>query len=423
MFERDETIYKNRNVLEDDYQPTEFVGREKEIQEYKELLKPIIDGWQPNNIFLYGKTGVGKTAVTKYLLKHLEKDAKKYDDIKVNIIFQNCEGLKSSYQVAGSLVNKLRNPQNQINKSGYSLQDMYGMLWNEIDKIGGTIILVLDEIDHIRKEDSIFYQLSRARENNNIENARLGIIGISNDFSFRDTLSPKVKSSLCEKELQFPAYDAEDLKKILGQRAEKAFYKTKIKQKQKTIGEGTEITIDSKVLDYNVIDLCAAYGAKNSGDARQALDLLMEAGDIAVNENEEKVIEKHVESGKTELERGRVEEGIAGLTDHAHIILYTLLTFELDNKTPIRSRGIRPRYTDLSKRFGENPISSRSMRDHLGELAMVGVADVRERNEGKKGGSYREYSLNMSDEVILSALKKTSIGDNLDIYKPLKKKI
>jgi len=43
-------------------------------------------------------------------------------------------------------------------------------------------------------------------------------------FSFRDDLSPKVKSSLCEQEIHFPAYDADDLQKILTQRATVAFY-------------------------------------------------------------------------------------------------------------------------------------------------------------------------------------------------------
>jgi len=29
-------------------------------------LRPVIQGWQPNNVFLYGVTGVGKTAATRF---------------------------------------------------------------------------------------------------------------------------------------------------------------------------------------------------------------------------------------------------------------------------------------------------------------------------------------------------------------------
>lgn len=404
MFERENKIYKKRKVLQNEYQPEEFLGRKNEIQKYKSHLKPVINGWQPNNIFIYGKTGVGKTAVTRYMLKHLEKDAQKYDDLNLNTIFLNCEGLNSSYQVTGSLVNKYRKPENKINLKGYDSRKLYEMLFQEIEKTGGTQIIVLDEIDHIQKDDSIFYQLTRARENNEITESHIGIIGISNDFSFRDTLSPKVKSSLCEKELQFPAYDAYELKKILVQRSEKAFYNT-----EKT----SENKINSEIISGAVLDLCAAYGAKDSGDARQALDLLMESADIAVDKKSDAVKEEHVEKGKIELKRGRIEEGIAGLTMHGHIVLYTLLTLERDNETPVRTRDIRPRYTAISKKVGEEPISPRRMRDRLGELAMVGVADVTEKNLGSRGGSFREYSLNMSDELVLEALKKTELSDFL----------
>ena len=54
--------------------------------------------------------------------------------------------------------------------------------------------------------------------------SKVGIIGISNDFKFRESLSSKVQSSLCEKELQFPAYNANELRDILRQRADIAFY-------------------------------------------------------------------------------------------------------------------------------------------------------------------------------------------------------
>jgi len=97
--------------------------------------------------------------------------------------------------------------------------------------------------------------LPRARANGNLETAKTGIIGISNDFSFREDLSPKVRSSLCEEEIHFPAYDATELQQILQQRADVAFHES--------------------VLEEGVIRLCAAYGAKDAGDARQSLDLLI----------------------------------------------------------------------------------------------------------------------------------------------------
>jgi cell division control protein 6 len=53
MFERDTEIYQNRDALRGDYQPDTLVGRDTELERYKTALQPVINGEQPNNIFLY----------------------------------------------------------------------------------------------------------------------------------------------------------------------------------------------------------------------------------------------------------------------------------------------------------------------------------------------------------------------------------
>ena len=399
LFERDTHIYRDRDALREDYQPEELVGRDEELKTYQASLQPVINGEQPNNVFLYGKTGVGKTAATRYLLDHLEADASQYDDIDLTVVFLNCDGLTSSYQIATRLVNELRDENDQISTTGYPLASVYEMLWEDLDDYGGTIIIVLDEVDHV-EDDSLLYQLPRARANGNLTRAKTGIIGISNDFSFRDELSPKVKSSLCEQEIHFPAYDANELQEILRQRAQVAFHE--------------------EVLDDDVIPLCAAYGAKDAGDARQSIDLLMKAGDLARDEETETVTANQVQRGRRALERGRIKEGIAGLTEHGHLVLYALLTLDLEDHTPIRSRDVRPRYTRFAELGNRDPLVPRRMRDHLSELAMLGIISVTERNEGRRGGTYREYSLDMDVSLILSAMEDTvelvGVHDSVESY-------
>ncbi|WP_248910238.1 Cdc6/Cdc18 family protein [Halocatena marina] len=386
LFERDHTIYKDRDALREDYQPAELVGRDEELSTYQATLQPIINGEQPNNVFLYGKTGVGKTAATRYLLTHLQEDVERYDDLSLTVVFMNCDGLKSSYQVATHLVNTLRPETRQISTTGYPVGAVYEMLWEELDQSLGTTLIVLDEIDNI-EDDSILYQLPRARANGNLEQTKLGLIGISNDFSFRDGLSPKVKSSLCEQEIHFPAYDATGLQAILEQRVTVAFH--------------------DGVVDEGVISLCAAYGAQDAGDARQSIDILMKGGDIARDQQASSVTVDHIEEGRDALERGRITEGIQGLTEHGHLVLYALLTLTLEGMTPIRSRDIRPRYTLFCERAGRDPLVPRRMRDHLSELAMLGITSMTERNEGRRGGTYREYALDLDPELILHAMEDT----------------
>ena len=386
LFEPDGSIYADRDALREDYQPDSVVGRAEELEAYKAALQPVINGEQPNNIFLYGKTGVGKTVTTRYLLDHLQQDAAAHEDLDLTVLMLNCDGVTSSYQVATRLVNRLRDETRQISSTGYPLAAVYEKLWADLDALEGTVLVVLDEIDTI-EDDSILYQLPRARDNDNISEAKLGLIGISNDFEFRQELSSKVKSSLCETELHFPTYDANELRSILERRVEVAFR------------EG--------VVNDAVIRYCAAIGARDAGDARQSIELLMKGGDLAREENADRVTEAHVRRGKELLERSRVAEGIAGLTSHGRYILYALLTLHLEDETPIRTRNLRPRYTTICHAVGNEPLVPRRMRDHLGDLTMLGIADVTERNEGRRGGRYREYTLQTIPETVVDALDET----------------
>ena len=190
LFEPDTEIYHDRDVLREDYHPEKIVGRDNELREYISALQPVINGDQPSNIFLYGKAGVGKTACTGYLLSKLQIDAEQYN-VDMRVIRTNCEDLSTSYQVSVQLINELRSAEEQVT-TGYSTRQVYEMLWEELDSVGGTILIVLDEVDHI-DDDSILYQIPRARANNNLSESKVGIIGISNDFKFREALSSKVR--------------------------------------------------------------------------------------------------------------------------------------------------------------------------------------------------------------------------------------
>lgn len=168
------------------------------------------------------------------------------------------------------------------------------------------------------------------------------------------------------------------------------------------------------MLEDGVLSLCAAYGAKDAGDARQSIDLLMKGGDIARDNGAAEVTEAHIREGKTVLKRGRVTEGIRGLTEHGHLVLYALLTLDLEGETPIRSRDIRPRYSRFCELADRDPLVPRRMRDHLSELAMLGITSVTERNEGRRGGTYREYAIDMDPALILNAME--SIVDMVGVH-------
>lgn len=156
------------------------------------------------------------------------------------------------------------------------------------------MIVVLDEIDNIGSDDDILYELPRARSNDHIEDMWVSVIGISNDFEFRDNHSPKVRDTLCDEEIHFAPYDADQLQSILARRAEKAF--------------------QDGVLSEDVISLCAAFAAQDKGSARQAIRYLYKAGELAANQNQETVTRDLVREAEDIIERKNIEKGIRDLT-------------------------------------------------------------------------------------------------------------
>jgi cell division control protein 6 len=386
MFQRNQQVFADAEPLDNSYDPEDIRERDEELEKYRRALQPIIDNRPTSNIFLYGKTGTGKTVATRFMLSHLEDDAAEYDDVDLSTVWVSCENLSSSYQVAIALINELRENQNKalISTTGHSQQRVFDILYEELDAFGGTVVIVLDEIDNIGHSDDILYGLPRAQSNEYVDTVRPVIIGISNDFQFRDNLSPKVKDTLAEKEILFPPYDANQLRSILDPRAEKAFH--------------------DDVLADDVAPLCAAFAAQDTGSARQAIRLLREAGELAQATDSDTVTEEHVRDAQDELEKNQLSEGMEELTTQGHAVLCALAYHQAVNDIPIRSRDLYERYIMICDRLNTDSVSERRVRDHLSDMNMLGLINVHERNEGLSAGRYHEYELDVPLKVVLEVL-------------------
>jgi len=371
-------IFQNREILRPDYIPDSLPHRERQVYKLASVLAPAIKGARPSNVFIYGVTGSGKTAVTKYVLKRLVEESSKLG-ILVGYAYVNCKYNDTNYRVIAELCDALNA---SIPFTGLSTAEAYRRFVKALDERGGTFFVVLDEVDALVKKsgDETLYKLTRI--NMELYNSRVAVIGITNDLKFTEYLDARVRSSLGEEELVFPPYNAAELEDILRDRASKAFY--------------------PGVLDQGVIPLCAALAAKEHGDARRALDLLRVAGEIAEREESDKVLEEHVKKAQREIERDRVVEVLKTMPLHSKLLIISLHLLRKKDINKVATGEVYNVYCDLSKKLGLEPLTQRRISDLISELDMLGIINAKVVSKGRYGRT-RIVNLNVPEKNIYDA--------------------
>ena len=360
-FASNATVFKDREVLRHDYLPDRLPHREGQIRQLGEIVAPLLKGARSSNIFIYGNTGTGKTAVVKYVLTRLEFKAKEFN-APVKFCYVNCRLAGSKYRVFASMCQSLGV---QVPFTGLSVGEVYDRFTAGLDLSGMIFLVVLDEADALTKMrgDTLLYELTRMNEV--LRHSKIALVGISNDLRFKEFLDPRVLSSLSEEEIVFRPYDAGELRNILAERARAAF---------------TEKTLSDAALG-----LCAALAAAEHGDARRALDLLRVAGEVAERKGLTVVSEEHVREAEKHIEHNRVVEALSNLTLHSKLV--TLSIYHLGKRD---ARGaitgeISEVYDELSGELGVAPLTQRRLSTLINELDAMGLLNARVVSMGRYG--------------------------------------
>ncbi len=380
------------------YTPDILPHREKEINNLASILVPALRNETPSNVFIYGKTGTGKTAVTKFVGKELLEKGKQINK-KVNFIYINCEVVDTHYRVLQNIANHFINEWSErIPFTGWPTDEVYSKLKKMIEKEGGVIVIILDEVDKL-KGDEALYNLSRI--NTELTGAKVSIVGLSNDLKYTEFLDPRVKSSLGEENMIFPPYDAGELQDILKQRM--------------------EIALKSDSIDSDVIPLCSALAAQEHGDARRALDLLRMSAELAERSKAPRITKKHVRLAQNKIEIDRIMEVIRTLPTQSKLILLAILLQEQHNKKTgttgaITTGEVYEIYKNLSKKARTDKITQRRVADLISELDMLGIITARVISKGRYGRT-RDIKVSSSLDDIMDILKEDEVFEELSSYK------
>jgi len=399
------SIFKDKSILQTSHTPKDIPHREEQIKQIALILAPVLRGERASNLFLYGKTGTGKTLSIQYVKEELLARAKKNDGFKLKIEYLNCKLKKVSdteYRILAELIKKLGG---SVPNTGLPTQSVYNEFVNLIDSKKQLVVLILDEIDQTIKKISSDFLYNLTRLNSELSKSKICIVGISNNLTFLDELDPRVRSSLSEEEIVFPPYNALQLQEILNNRAKEAF--------------------KDSIIENGVIAKCAAFAAREHGDARRALDLLRIAGELAERSNSDKILLKHIDGSNDKIERDKILDIIMSEPKQFQFVLKAIINLseknpksslsgyikKSPNNAPIFTGDVYNLYKEICLKNKSEILTQRRVSDIVQEFDMLGIINVRVISKGR-GGRMREIKLAITKDILDKA--KEIIQNSLD---------
>ena len=375
-------LFIDKKILQSNYMPETIPHRKTQIETLAQMLAPALRKEKPSNLFIYGKTGTGKTLVTQYVLQMLQQTAKQ-KTIPLKTIYINCKMKKianTEYRIMTELARAMGK---NAPTTGLPTDEVYNIFLSAVDETEQIVILVLDEIDRLvlKAGDEILYNLTRI--NSELKHSQVALVGISNDVRFIENIDPRVKSSLGEEEVIFPPYNAVELKEILEKRSAAAF-------KQCAIETG-------------VLEKCAAYAAREHGGARRALDLLRVAGEVAERENAERIAPAHIDKAEEKIEKDRVLEIVVTQPKQSQAVFYAILLTDSGKK--METGEVFNKYKEICSNSGLTPLTQRRVSDLIGELDMLGLINAKVISKGRYGRT-REIYLTIQPDLLIKIKDK-----------------
>jgi len=347
MFEESK-IFRNEEALSPEYLPEFLPHRETQIERIAKNIQPACRGRPVQNMFIYGKPGIGKTACVKFVFREFED----YSE-RVKTVYINTWNYNTAMAVLTKVVSELGF---FIQRRGLSRDEVIERLIEALKKTRKSLIVCLDEVDQlIKKDESALYDLLRL--NQYVDNP-IGLIMISNYKDVFADVEPRIKSSLNVEEIEFKPYTLEEMKDILNERCKLAF-------KPGVVQEG-------------VVLLCANHAIQRGGDVRISLECLRKAARVCEEEDSGKLTVEHVKKilrGVGALKLKLMQENLKGVDKNIIDLL--------KERNEMSSSKLYEKYVE---RYGE--ISRYGLMKHINHLKKIGLVKTKDLRKGLKGRKF-----------------------------------
>lgn len=401
-----ETVFENKDLVDPNtiVDQDRIYGRDEQLAAEARAFRDTLDGERPPDLLLYGPSGTGKTLTVKAVANKVKQRAEQegivFDFVAVNFKTMESHTLDRAVWKLGYQTAQKAGVAWDIPRKGVSTDAKYVRLYEIVDEHFDSLVFILDEIDALtghKNEDEpaysrLLYSLSRVMAEQHVDTL-ISTVVVTNYPKFRENLDSRTDSSYNPNGIHFSDYDANELIEILDRRRD-AF-------KQDALKEG-------------VIELVAAYGAQNEGDARRAIDLLRDAGEIANRDGDSKVREDHVQSANDSVVKNRVLEIVGGMSLQKKLSLYAAALVADVNDGAAPSPVVYRAYRTICKMSDREIYTQETVNSHINKAGTYGVLESERTSSGYKSGVHLLFEFNEPVDAVIETIEDDSAFDDIE---------
>lgn len=280
MLHSDESLFKNELALDYSFLPKILLHREQQQRYIAAIIKPLLDGKNGKNLFIYGAPGIGKTAAMRFVLNEMEEETD-----EVVPIYINCWQKNTTFKIIAEICEQL----------GYRLthnkrtEELFEVVKNMLNK--KSAVFAFDEVDKLEEIDFLYVILE--------EIYKKSVLLVTNYNNWVEDLDDRVKSRLMPETLEFKPYNLSETRDVLKQRMGYAFV--------------------PNVWDNDAFEMIVKKTAE-AEDIRVGLHLMRESGNIAENSSSRKITLEHARDAITKINQFTIKKS-TDLTEDERTIL------------------------------------------------------------------------------------------------------
>ena len=258
-------ILVKEEVFRPQFVPKEVLHRKAVIQRIAGAIRPLAEGRTPENLFIYGDSGSGKTAAVRYVIGQLNEHTS-----RAKTIFVNCWKCHTRMAIYSQIANAIGE---MLPRRGLATDEMFDRILEVMQKESLRCVIVLDDMDSLfyHGEQDILYDITRAGDGKPI----FGLICITSKPDILKGMDSRIESAVAFNSLGIENYTQAQIADILAERA--------------------KIGLTPASWDMDIIDACASKSAQKRGNVHYGLELLLKAAKEAEGANRHRIELEDVE--------------------------------------------------------------------------------------------------------------------------------